>query len=219
MPRFRRIVLPGEPHHVIQRGNRRMPVFFSDDDFQYYIELMREWCDRRSVSIWAYCLMNNHVHLIAVPETEDGLRLAIEEAHRRYTLRVNRREGWTGHLWQGRFSSFVMDETYLISAARYVELNPVKAGMVEAAADYRWSSAKAHLAGKDDQLVQAKPLLELVPDWSSFLTQPVDEGVHGLLCQHENTGRPLGSERFFGRIQARFGIDLRPQKPGRKKKK
>ncbi|BBD08495.1 transposase [Desulfovibrio ferrophilus] len=216
MPRIRRIVLPGEPHHIIQRGNRRLPVFFCEEDYQYYIEVMREWCDKRSVSIWAYCLMSNHIHLIAVPETEDGLRLAIGEAHRRYTLRVNRRKGWTGHLWQGRFSSFVMDEPYLIAAARYVELNPVEAGMVKTPADYRWSSARAHLAAKDDQFVKAAPLLGLVPDWGSFLKHPVDEDVYGLMSQHESTGRPLGSESFFDRIQSLFGVDLRPKKPGRK---
>lgn len=218
MPRIPRIVVPGEPHHIIQRGNRRLPTFFCDDDFQYYMEVMREWCDRHSVTIWAYCLMTNHVHLVAVPETEDGLRLAIGEAHRRYSLRVNRREGWTGHLWQGRFSSFVMDESYLLATARYVELNPVKAEMVSVAQDYRWSSAKAHIAGEDDVLVKTAPLLKLVPNWRQFLEGEEKGNVEEKIHQHERTGRPLGDISFFDHLQSITGIDMKPKKPGRKKK-
>jgi len=192
--------------------------FFCDDDYQYYIELIREWCDKHSVLIWAYCLMANHVHLIVVPEDENGLRLAIGEAHRRYTLRVNRREGWTGHLWQGRFSSFAMDEAYLLAAARYIELNPVKAGVVKAPADYKWSSARAHLCAQDDHLVRTSPLLRLVPDWESFLAGDEDAEASSLLSRHERTGRPLGDSTFFDRIQSVLGQDVRPKKPGRKKK-
>lgn len=218
MPRIPRIVIPGEPHHVIQRGNRRLPTFFREDDYQYYLEVMREWCDRHSVAIWAYCLMTNHVHLIAVPETEQGLRLAIGEAHRRYSLRVNRREGWTGHLWQGRFSSFVMDENYLLATARYIEQNPVKAGMVNDPADYKWSSAQAHLAAKDDHLVTTAPLLDLIPNWRSFLDGNEEDGIQTATDRHERTGRPLGDSSFFDRLLSKTGLDLRPKKPGRKRK-
>ena len=108
---------------------------------------MAEWCDRYRVQVWAYCLMPNHVHLIAVPASSDGLRGAIGEAHRRYTTVINRREGWRGHLWQGRFASYVMDDRYTLAAARYVELNPVRAGLVARAEDYPCSSARAHLLG------------------------------------------------------------------------
>jgi putative transposase len=114
------------PHHITQRGNRRQTTFFCEEDYAAYLELMSQWCAQEGVQVWAYCLMPNHVHLIAVPETEDGLRRAIGEAHRRYTRRVNFRQRWRGHLWQGRFASFVMDESYLLAAARYVELNPVR---------------------------------------------------------------------------------------------
>jgi putative transposase len=103
MARIAREVAPGMPHHVTQRGNRRLQTFFNDVDYQAYLELMSEWCARYKVQIWAYCLIPNHVHLIAVPETKEGLNLAIGEAHRRYTRRINFREGWRGHLWQGRF--------------------------------------------------------------------------------------------------------------------
>ena len=110
MPRIARVVAPGFPHHVTQRGNRRQRTFFCDRDYQTYVELMAQWCSRCGVEVWAYCLMPNHVHLIVVPESEDGLRRAIGEAHRRYTRHVNFRKRWRGHLWQGRFASYVLDE-------------------------------------------------------------------------------------------------------------
>ena len=130
-----RLVIPGLPHHITQRGNRRQQTFFNDGDYAAYIELMAEWCREEGVEIWGYCLMPNHVHLIAVPKTEDGLRRAIGEAHRRYTRRINFREKWRGYLWQGRFASFIMDEPYLLAAARYVELNPLRAELVANALD------------------------------------------------------------------------------------
>lgn len=130
MARIARVIAPGIPHHVTQRGNRRQQTFFCDDDYQAYSDLMADWCKKYHVEIWAWCLMPNHVHLIAVPETEDGLARAIGEAHRRYTRRINFREKWKGHLWQERFASFPMDESYLLAAARYVEMNPVAAGIV-----------------------------------------------------------------------------------------
>ena len=214
MPRIARVVVPGAPHHIVQRGNRRLPTFFCDDDYQYYLEIMREWCDRHDVDIWAYCLMTNHVHLIAVPETAEGLRLAIGEAHRRYTLRVNRRERWTGHLWQGRFSSFVMDEPYLLAAARYIERNPVRAGMVKAPWTYRWSSARAHVDNLDDILARPGPLLLRMPDWRSFLMRPENDKDLQAIERHERTGRPLGADSFFDRLRTILGVDLRPKKPG-----
>ena len=130
MARLARLVIPGLPHHITQRGNRRQQTFFNEADYAAYLELMSEWCRDQGVEIWTYCLMPNHTHIIAVPSTEDGLRWAIGEAHRRYTRRINFREKWRGYLWQGRFASFVMDEPYLLAAARYIELNPVRAGLV-----------------------------------------------------------------------------------------
>ncbi len=118
MTRLARVVAAGYPHHITQRGNRRQEVFFGDEDYQAYIDLLGTWCSHYGVGIWAYCLMPNHVHLIAVPESEEGLTPAISEAHRRYSRRINFREGWRGHLWQGRFASFPMDEPYLLAAAR-----------------------------------------------------------------------------------------------------
>ena len=148
MARIARVVAEHYPHHITQRGNRRQDTFFCDDDYRYYIQLMAEWCGKCGVTIWAYCLMPNHVHLIAVPESEDGLRRALGEAHRRYTRHINFREKWKGHLWQGRFASFLMDEEYLLAAARYIELNPVRTGLVSIPEEYPWSSAKAHIKGE-----------------------------------------------------------------------
>ena len=214
MPRIARVVVPGLPHHVTQRGNRRQPTFFQEADYQAYLRLAAEWCTKSRVRIWSYCLMPNHVHLIAVPETRDGLREAMSEMHRRYTQCVNAREGWTGHLWQGRFASFPMDNAHFLRAAHYVEMNPVRAGMVRRAEDYPWSSAKAHLAGRDDILVKVAPLLDLVQDWGEFLASPFEEKEEGLLELHERTGRPLGGEAFLVGLESSLGRTLRKIKPG-----
>ncbi|MFH1746607.1 MAG: transposase [Planctomycetota bacterium] len=218
MARLARVVVAGYPHHITQRGNRRQKTFFGRDDYRAYIDLMANWCRQCKVAVWAYCLMPNHVHLIAVPRSADGLRRAIGEAHRRYTRRVNFRKGWRGHLWQGRFASFVMDESYVLAAARYVELNPVKAGLVCRPQDYRWSSAAAHLTGRDDGLVKVKPLLDLVRSWKAVLSQPADEQQVERIRQHARTGRPLGDEKFVARLSKRLGRTLSPRKPGPKPK-
>ena len=218
MPRLARAVVPGVPHHVRQRGNRRQRTFFREEDFVLYTDLMSEWCHKCHVEIWAYCLMPNHSHVVAVPETPDGLRRAIGEAHRRYTAEINRREHWTGYLWQGRFASSPMDERYTLAAARYVELNPVYAGLVARVDDYRWSSARAHLIGRDDGLVSVRPLLARVDDWSAFLAQSVPPEVVSKLRRHANTGRPLGSEQFIDDLEQKLGRALRPQKGGRPRK-
>jgi putative transposase len=206
------------PHHVTQRGNRRQQTFFNGGDYAAYLELMAEWCRQEGVAIWSYCLMPNHTHLVAVPSCEDGLRRAIGEAHRRYSRRINFREKWRGYLWQGRFASFVMDEPYLLAAARYVELNPVRAGLVRRAGDWPWSSARAHLAGRDDCLVEVAPLLTMAPDWNAFLNSALPEEDFRAIRRHARTGRPLGDEAFLGRLEDMVGRVLKPQNPGPKPK-
>jgi putative transposase len=203
------------PHHITQRGNRRQPTFFNDGDYAAYIELMADWCREEGVEIWAYCLMPNHVHLIAVPNTETGLRRAIGEAHRRYTRRINFREKWRGYLWQGRFASFIMDEPHLLAAARYVELNPVRAGLAADAGQWPWSSAKPHLTGRDDHLVKTARLLAMVADWKAFLDTALQADELRDLREHGRTGRPLGSALFLDRLESTVGRVLRPQKGGR----
>jgi len=216
MARIARVVAPGLPHHVTQRGNRRQQTFFCDDDYRAYLELMTQWCSRWAVEIWAYCLMPNHVHLIAVPESGDGLRSAIGEAHRRYTRRINFREGWRGHLWQGRFASYAMEERYLLAAARYIEMNPVRAGLVDRPGDYPWSSAAAHILGREDRLFKVAPLLELIDDWGEFVGRQIPERDVSLLRRHERTGRPLGGKSFIDRLERELSRRLRKQKPGPK---
>ena len=216
MARIARVIAPGFPHHITQRGNRRMPTFFRNEDYEAYLSLLAEWCRTCRVEVWAYCLMPNHVHLIAVPETPEGLRQAIGEAHRRYTRMINSRSGWSGHLWQGRFASFVMDESYLLAATRYVELNPVRAGLTADPFAWRWSSAAAHLAGQDDSLVKVAALLEMVGDWRQFLLESPANDMMNDLRKHERTGRPLGRESFLQRLENSLSRVLRKQKPGPK---
>ena len=218
MARIARVVAPGFPHHITQRGNRRQDTFFREEDYRHYLDLMAEWCHKYKGEIWAWCLMTNHVHLIAVPREGNGLARAIGEAHRRYTRLINFRHGWRGHLWQERFSSFVMDENHLLATARYIEMNPVAAGMVTHPEDYPWSSARAHLGGDNDALVKVSPLLKLVGDWKTFLTLSSQEEIE-LFHRHERTGRPLGSEKFITRMERKLGRTLRPQKPGPQKAK
>ncbi len=159
----------------------------------------------------------HHVHLTVVPQEKSLLSRAIGEAHRRYTRYINFREKWTGYLWQGRFASFPMNESYLLAATRYVELNPVKAGMVKVAWDYPWSSVHAHLSGKDDGAVMVKPLLSRVDDWRSFIVGATVSD-DSLFLRHERTGRPLGNKAFVQRVSKLLGQDLMPKKPGRKRK-
>ena len=216
MARIARVVAPGVPHHITQRGNRRLQTFFCRGDYQEYLKLMAQWCSHWKVDIWAYCLMPNHIHLIAVPSSKEALAGAIGEAHRRYTRWVNLRQGWSGHLWQGRFSSFPMDEAHLYIGARYIELNPVRAGLVKKPWEYPWSSAKAHIRGRDDILLRSKPLLEMFGDWRKYLSNGLSPEETEKFRRHEKTGRPLGNEKFIADIEECTGIDLSFNKPGPK---
>ena len=216
MARLARVVMEGVAHHVTQRGNRRQQVFFGDDDYRAYRALLSEGCAAAGVAVWGYCLMPNHVHLILVPSSADSLRATLGEAHRRYTRRVNFREGWRGYLWQGRFASVAMDEAHLMAAARYVELNPVRAGLAARAEDWPWSSARAHLEGRDDGLVSTAPLLERESDWRALLDQGLSEEEHLSLQAGERTGRPLGSGEFVAALERDLGRPLARKKPGRK---
>lgn len=215
MARMARVVVPGYPHHVTQRGNRRQRTFFCEDDYQLCIELMGQFAREAGTEIWAYCLMPNHVHLVMVPSQEDGLRAVLGEAHRRYTRHVNFQKGWRGHLWQERFHSFVMDEEYLLATVRYVERNPVAAKLCSHPAEWKWSSAFAHLHGKDDDLVRVRPMLDRIGDWPAYLSV-VQDDEREAIERHTRTGRPLGAADFVERIEAATGMDLAPKRPGPK---
>jgi len=216
MARLARVVAAGAPHHVTQRGNRRQQTFFGDDDYLAYRALIAGSCRTAGVEVWAYCLMPNHVHLILTPGDEDGLRAALAEAHRRYSRRVNFREGWRGYLWQGRFASAPMDEPHLMAAARYVEMNPVRAGLAKRPEAWPWSSAAAHLAGADDELVTVRPLLDRAGDWREVLDTALPQADYEAIRAAERTGRPLGAEAFLEQLEGHLGRPLKRGKPGRK---
>jgi putative transposase len=215
MARLPRIVLPGIPHHVTQRGNRRERTFFEDGDYQLYLDLLADAAARAHVAIWSYCLMPNHVHIIAVPSDEDGLRRTFRHVHRHYTGYINARLRVTGHLWQGRFSSVAMDEAHLLAAFRYVALNPVRAGLVARAQDWRRSSVAALLAGEDDAVAKVAPVLDRVGDVAAFLGAQWDEAMgYAALRKAESVGRPIGSADWIADMEARTGLKIAPAKRG-----
>ena len=216
MARLARLVIPGLPYHVTQRGNRRGTTFFEDEDFRTYREMLAEAAARAGAQVWAYCLMPNHVHLIVVPADPDGLRKTFANAHRRYAGMINARYRWSGHLWQGRFGAVAMDEAHLAAASRYVALNPVRARLADRAEDWPWSSARAHIAGADDRLVEVAPLLDRFGDFASFLGTAEDQQATRALRQSETTGRPLGSAAWLEELEARSGRSLLPKKRGPK---
>jgi putative transposase len=210
MPRSARIVFPGAPHHVVQRGNRRQRTFFTDDDYAAYLRLAAEVCDAAGVEVWAYCLMPNHVHLILAPPDEGSLSRVMGDTHRHYTRRINHREAWRGFLWQGRFASYPMDECYLRICARYVGLNPVRAGIASKASDWPWSSVRGHLGLAVDPLLTAEPLATRLGDEiAAFFDVDADAAGRRALREAEVAGRPLGSREW---LKARGDMfDLRPR--------
>jgi putative transposase len=217
MSRLPRLILPGIPYHVTQRGNRRAQTFFEDGDFALYRDLLAESAAKAEAEVWCYCLMPNHVHIIIVPSDEDGLRRTFADTHRRYTGYINARNRWTGHLWQGRFGAVAMDEPHLYHAVRYVSLNPVRARLVAQASDWPWSSVAAHLAGEDDGLVHVAPLLERYGSFANFLGEDESgDDAWRRLRMSETTGRPLGTPDWISDIEARTGRTLAPQKRGPK---
>ncbi len=210
MPRAARLVVPGIPHHVTQRGNRRQQTFFGDADYALYLRLLRFWSGKAGTAVWAWCLMPNHVHLVLVPSGVDGLAATLAPTHRHYTSAINQREGWRGFLWQSRFASAPMDEAHLQACLRYVELNPVRAGLVERAEQWRWSSARAHLGLASDGITALAPARERVEDWRALLGRGLDEGERDAIRAGERTGRALGGAAFIAGLSAATGRPLRP---------
>lgn len=216
MARSARVVVPGLPHHIVQRGNRLQKVFFSDEDKQAYLTFLTESALKHTIEVWAYCLMDNHVHLIVVPENEKNLSKAIGEVHVRYTRMINFREGWRGYLWQGRFSSFCLNRNHLFAAVRYVETNPVRAGIVQKAEDYRWSSALSHVNKERSPLLTDNFLTSEIVNWSEYLSEHGKDKEIDTLRKHASTGKPYGDEEFIGRLEKERNQRLRKAKPGPK---
>ena len=218
MPRLARVVVPDIPYHITQRGNRREDVFFTSQDRVLYLKWLYEYCLKFEVEIWAYCLMTNHIHLILKPSTEEGLQQVLKPLHMRYAQYINKQKGWKGHLWQGRFFSSALDELYTYSAIRYVERNPVSAGMVERAEDYIWSSAAAHI-GKVDNV-----LLSDIPDsycavkkseWSDWLASPEDSEHLIIIRRNIEKGLPCGVDGFIAWLEGKTNRCLQFKKQGR----
>ena len=175
MARLSRITVPGLPHHVTQRGNRQQALFTEPGDYALYRDLLAERCRANGVACWAYCLMPNRVHLVLTPADAGALSRAVGEAHRRFTAFVNARARTTGHLFQGRFASFAMDEAHFLHALRHLAFNPVRARLAASPQAWPWSSVRAHLAGRDDGLVEVGPALERAPRFADLLELSLDE--------------------------------------------
>jgi putative transposase len=216
MARLARVVISDLPCHVTQRGNGGQRVFFSDDDYAAYRDLLADAAREARVGVWAWCLMPNHVHLILCPADEDGLRRALARAHRAYAGRIHARRRRTGHFWRGRFGAVAMDEPHCVAAFRHVALNPVRARLVARAQDWRWSSARALLGLEDDGLTDVAPARARLARFADLLDADEDVEATERLRKGESVGRPIGSEDFLAMLEARTGRRLRPRPRGPK---
>ena len=214
MPKFPRLVVPGYAHHVTQRGIRRQQTFFDESDYRSYIELIKELKVVTEVDILAYCLMPNHVHLIAVPKKKQGLAKLFGTAHHRYAKRVNAAHNWRGHLWQERFFSVAMDETHTLAAMRYVELNPVRAGLCKRADEWPWSSVHGNLRIKRDEMIDDSNVRNIISDWRCFLAEDDSSEVVDSLRVQTITGRPSGNDHFIDVLERKTGRQIRRRNPG-----
>lgn len=222
MPRKGRVVIPNIPHHVTQRGVRKQDVFFSPADRRVYLELLAENAPRFGAELLAYTLMTNHVHHLIVPREKDSLRWTFQVTHRRYAEYVNTQYSWTGHLWQARFYSAPVDDTYFWVAVRYIHRNPVEARLVAHASDHTWSSAGAHCGGQSNKyIVTDTPYARRLArrsDWLQWLAKPEHRGK--IACLRANTFRdlPIGSKDFLDALERDYGVVAHPPKMGRPKK-
>lgn len=219
MPRMARIVIPGVPHHVTQRGNRRQDVFFGESDYVAYFALLKQSCAATGVRCLTWCLMPNHVHLILTQPSADALQLAVSDLHRRYARQINKAHDWTGYLFQGRFASYPMDDAHLLNAVRYVENNPVAAGLVKRAEDWRWSSARAHISGRSDGITDLDALADAHPNWRQMLcdgwpTSELSDALAKAMETSLKTGRPIGPPSFVERLEGMTGRSLQKARPG-----
>ncbi len=219
MPRLSRAVAVGNPHHITQRGNYGQFVFETEEDFMQYLRWLKEYCEKYSLTIWAYCLMINHVHFVGVPMRDDSLAKTFNTLHMRYSQYFNKKRNITGHLWQGRFYSCPLDEVHLHTAVRYVENNPVRAGIVNRPHEYRWSSARSHVYNdKDPILSSGCYLVEEIGGWLEYLMEGNDDTLIQNIRQNTKTGRPCGDEDFIMTIEGLIGRRLRTLPRGRPRK-
>jgi len=216
MPRISRAIAVGYPHHITQRGNYRQTVFSEADDYACYLDLLSHYSRRHELDIWAYCLMPNHVHIVGVPHADDSLSSVFRTVHMLYSQYFNRKAGAVGHLWQGRYYSCALAERHLYAAVRYVELNPVRAGLVTSARDYPWSSAKSHVDGIADPVLSGRCFLdETIEDWKEYLLESQDTEAQANLIKATRTGRPCGENDFVAHFEGLLGRRFTTRSPGR----
>ena len=220
MARLPRVVVVDVPHHVTQRGNARQAILANEADRIAYIELLRHYAELYRLSLLGYCLLSNHVHLIAVPRAPEALAQTLKHTHGRYASYWNARQSTTGHVWQGRFYSCPLDDSHLWAALRYTELNPVRAGLVAAAEQWRWSSAAAHCgAAPPDTMLETEGWRKrwTVADWREYLCARESQTDLTALRQYTHTGRPLGTPDFVASLERSTLRRLVPRKGGRPK--
>lgn len=222
MPRRPRFVCEGEPHHVTQRGNYQQYILESDEDFRKYSYLVAEYAPKYGIAIWAYCLMNNHVHFIVVPRSKSGFSRFFNVVHMLYSQYKNLTRHRKGHLWQSRFFSSVLDSQYLVEAVKYVEQNPVRARMVNKPWEYIWSSARAHVMGDNVDIIKIMPGDHILKfsnkkTWKEYL-EIADEKTNEIIRKKTAKGYALGSEAFIEKLEQKTGIQLKQKTPGRPKK-
>lgn len=209
MPRIARAVAVGIPHHITQRGNYRQIVFETDDDYRQYLEWLNYYSEKYSLKIWAYCLMSNHVHFVAVPEDQESMARTFNTLHMRYAQYFNAKQEGKGHLWQGRYYSCALDERHLHAAVRYIENNPVRAKMASRADGYKWSSAKSHVKEVSDAVLEKGCYLtERIKDWAAYLEEREDDTLVQAIRENTKTGRPCGDEKFIHKIEQVVGRKL-----------
>lgn len=216
MPRISRAVAVGYPHHITQRGNYQQYVFEAEEDYIQYLQWLKEYSQRYSLKIWAYCLMNNHVHFVCVPMKDDSLARTFNTLHMRYSQYFNKKKKVTGHLWQGRFYSSSLDERHLYAAIRYVEKNPVRAKIVKEPHEYRWSSAKAHVyKGTEHILTNDCYLVREIKNWLLYLMEKEDKTLIDNIRRNTKTGRPCGDDVFMEKIESLLSRRLNALPKGR----
>lgn len=221
MPRIARAVASGLPHHVVQRGNNREKVFLNEEDKEKYLSLLKKYSDKWNSPILAYCLMNNHVHLLARPTKDESLYKMMQGVTLCYTQYMNRIYKRTGRLWESRYHSCIVDkEKYLWVVARYIEQNPVRAKMVKKAEDYPYSSAKAHIHGVKDEIL-GEALFEgrQREDYRELMKASIKEEEINNIRNHTRNGRPIGSEGFVEKMEQKLDRMLKARPRGRPKKK
>jgi putative transposase len=216
-----RAIAVGCAHHIAQCGNNRQAVFMADDDREVYLQILQEQAGKHGLEILGYCLMTNHVHVVAIPHAEDSLAKGIGRTHFHYSQYVNRVHKRSGHLWQGRFHSCALDGRHLWLAMKYVELNPVWAKLCRRAWRYEWSSAAAHTeeSAQSDLLNLPWWYKQFSAEaWRKELAEGVTEEEATRIRMRTQTGRPLGSDRFVSKLETLLGRRVRPLPVGRPRK-